>query len=258
MEFSMDNHDIFPHAIPSSLVETLRTAQRVTVLTGAGISAESGLPTFRDPMTGLWAQYRPEDLASPQGFQRNPRLVWEWYAWRREMVAQAAPNAGHQALATLEQHISEFTLVTQNIDSLHQRAGSQRVIELHGNISRTKCFEENMIVESWEESAEVPPRCPRCGGRLRPDVVWFGENLPEQAFQAAVEAAVYADVFFAIGTSGTVEPAASLARVAQRFGATVVILNLDVEPLEAPPLYHIHGRAGSVLPALVQATWPVI
>ncbi len=252
----MGMHDTFTLTIPPGLVETLRTAKRVTVLTGAGISAESGLPTFRDPMTGLWAQYRPEDLASPQGFQRNPRLVWEWYAWRREQVMQAAPNAGHQALAAIEQHIPEFTLVTQNVDSLHQRAGSQRVIELHGNITRTKCFDENVVVESWEESVEVPPRCPRCGGRLRPDVVWFGEQLPEQAFQASVEAAVYADVFFAIGTSGTVEPAASLARVAQRFGATVVILNLDVEPLDAPPLYHIHGQAGSVLPALVHAAWP--
>lgn len=254
--------DIMARPIPESLVETLRGAKRVTVLTGAGISAESGLPTFRDPMTGLWAQYRPEDLASPQGFQRNPRLVWEWYAWRREMVLKAEPNAGHRALAAIEQHIPEFTLVTQNVDSLHQRAGSRRVIELHGNITHTKCFEENVVVESWGEhgkegeEGEVPPRCPRCGGRLRPDVVWFGENLPEQAFQESVEAAVYADVFFAIGTSGTVEPAASLARVAQRFGATVVILNLDVEPLDAPPLYHIRGRAGSVLPELVEATWP--
>jgi NAD-dependent deacetylase len=157
---------------------------------------------------------------------------------------------------TIEQHIPEFTLVTQNVDSLHQQAGSQRVIELHGNIRRTKCFDENVVVENQEESAEVPPRCPRCGGMLRPDVVWFGESLPAQAFQTAVEAAVHADIFFAIGTSGTVEPAASLTRVAQRFGATVVILNLDVEPLEAPPLYHINGRAGIVLPALVRAVWP--
>src|SRR5579884_2360192 len=171
MEFVMDKQDdTFAQTIPESLVETLRTAKRVTVLTGAGISAESGLPTFRDPMKGLWAQYRPEELASPQGFQRNPRLVWEWYAWRREMVVQAEPNAGHRALATIEQHIPEFTLVTQNVDSLHQRAGSRRVIELHGNITRTKCFEENVQVESWTESGkegEVPPRCPRCGGRLR-------------------------------------------------------------------------------------------
>jgi NAD-dependent deacetylase len=207
-------------------------------------------------MTGLWEKYRPEELATPQAFRRNPRLVWEWYAWRRELVAQATPNTGHQALVTIEQHIPEFTLVTQNVDSLHQQAGSQRVIELHGNIRRTKCFDENVVVENQEESAEVPPRCPRCGGLLRPDVVWFGEQLPAQAFQTAVEAAVHADIFFAIGTSGTVEPAASLARVAQRFGATVVILNLDVEPLETPPLYHINGRAGTVLPTLVRAAWP--
>jgi NAD-dependent deacetylase len=252
----MDMRNTSSQAVPPELVETLRTAQRVTVLTGAGISAESGLPTFRDPMTGLWEKYRPEDLATPQAFRRNPRLVWEWYAWRRELVSQATPNAGHRALVTIEQHIPEFTLVTQNVDSLHQQAGSQCVIELHGNIRRTKCFDENVVVENQEESAEVPPRCPRCGGMLRPDVVWFGESLPAQAFQTAVEAAVHADVFFAIGTSGTVEPAASLARVAQRFGATVVILNLDVEPLETPPLYHINGRAGFVLPALVRAAWP--
>jgi NAD-dependent deacetylase len=252
----MDMHNASSPAVPPELVETLRTAQRVAVLTGAGISAESGLPTFRDPMTGLWEKYRPEDLATPRAFRRNPRLVWEWYAWRRELVSQATPNDGHRALVTIEQHIPEFTLVTQNVDSLHQQAGSLRVIELHGNIRRTKCFDENVVVENQEESAEVPPRCPRCGGMLRPDVVWFGEQLPAQAFQTAVEAAVHADIFFAIGTSGTVEPAASLTRVAQRFGATVVILNLDVEPLEAPPLYHINGRAGIVLPALVRAVWP--
>lgn len=252
----MNANNAFSLTIPLGLVEALRTAKRVTVLTGAGISAESGLPTFRDPMTGLWAKYRPEDLASPQAFQRNPRLVWEWYAWRRELVAQAAPNPGHRALVEIEQHVPEFTLVTQNVDSLHQQAGNQRVIELHGNITRTKCFDESVMVEHWEESAEVPPRCPHCGGMLRPGVVWFGEQLPTQEFETAVEAAVYADVFFAIGTSGTVEPAASLARVAQRFGATIAIINLDVEPLDAPPLYHINGRAGIVLPALVRAAWP--
>ena len=205
------------------------------------VAPDVGIDQQEDQPLTVASRHLAQGLASLRRSSRRPRRDCD---------------IRHRALTALEQHIPEFTLVTQNIDSLHQRAGSRRVIELHGNINRTKCFEENVIVESWEESSEAPPHCPRCGGRLRPDVVWFGENLPEQAFQEAVEAAVYADVFFAIGTSGTVEPAASLARVAQRFGATVVILNLDVEPLEAPPLYHIHGNAGSILPALVQATWP--
>jgi len=243
-------------SLAPGLVEDLRTAQHVTVLTGAGISAESGLPTFRDPMTGLWAKYRPEELATPQAFQRNPRLVWDWYAWRRALVAQAAPNAGHLALVTLEQHVPHFTLITQNVDSLHQRAGSKLVIELHGNISRTKCFGENVVVETWQESDTSPPCCPRCGNMLRPDVVWFGEQLPEQAFRDAVEAAALCDLFFSIGTSGTVEPAASLSRVAQRFGATVVTINLEVTPLESSQCYALNGQAGTILPALVRAAWP--
>lgn len=250
----MDN--AFSLTIPPGLIEELRTAQHISVLTGAGISAESGLPTFRDPMKGLWAQYRPEELATPQAFLRNPRLVWEWYAWRRALVAQALPNEGHRALVTLEQRIPQFTLITQNVDSLHQRAGSKRVIELHGNISRTKCFSENVVVEIWQESDKLPPSCPRCGAMLRPDVVWFGEQLPEQAFHEAVEAAALCDLFFSIGTSGTVEPAASLARVARRFGATVVTLNLEVTPLESPQCYALNGCAGTVLPALVHAAWP--
>ena len=160
------------------LIETLRSARYVVVLTGAGVSAESNIPTFREAQTGLWSKYSPEELATPQAFQRNPKLVWEWYAWRRELVAQATPNPGHLALAELEQRVPKFSLITQNVDGLHRRTGSRNVIELHGNINRTKCFDEGDIIDSWPPTAELPPRCPRCGGYLRPDVVWFGETLP--------------------------------------------------------------------------------
>ncbi len=164
--------------IPTELIEALRKAARVTALTGAGISAESGVPTFRDAQTGLWAKYRPEELATTEAFRRNPRLVWDWYTWRRERVAQAHPNPGHLALAEMEKRVPQFTLVTQNVDGLHRRAGSRNVIELHGNIMRTKCFHEDIMVEAWADTGETPPSCPHCGGPLRPDVVWFGEALP--------------------------------------------------------------------------------
>lgn len=242
--------------IPGGLVEALRAAQRVVVLTGAGISAESGLPTFRDAMTGMWAQFKPEELATPEAFERDPRRVWEWYAWRREKAAQAEPNAAHLALVEIERHVQSLVLITQNVDGLHQRAGSQHVVELHGNIARVKCFDEGVVVEEWEQGEQVPPRCPRCGGMLRPDVVWFGEELPEEPFVSAVKATADCDLFFSIGTSGVVEPAASLTRLAARMGATVVVINLDVEPLEEERSFQIHGKAGEVLPQLVRESWP--
>jgi len=167
--------------IPDSLISAVRTARHIAVLTGAGISAESGVPTFREAQTGLWAQYDPLELATPEAFRRNPKLVWQWYEWRRGLVSKAQPNPGHLALAQLELKVERFTLITQNVDGLHQRAGSRNVVELHGNINRTKCFDEEVVIESWAETGDAPPRCPRCGGLLRPDVVWFGEALPRQA-----------------------------------------------------------------------------
>lgn len=241
----------------AALAAAIRAARCIAVLTGAGISAESGIPTFRDAQTGLWAQYSPEDLATPQAFRRNPRLVWEWYAWRRELVAQAAPNPGHLALATIEARAPQFTLITQNVDGLHQRAGSRSVIELHGNLTRVKCFREEVVVERWDQSDEaVPPRCPRCGGPLRPDVVWFGEMLPPDALRDAVGAAQQCDLFLSIGTSGLVEPAASLPRLALQSGAQVAVINLDVHTRATPPLFTINARAGELLPRLVNAAWP--
>lgn len=237
------------------LIAALRKANRVAVLTGAGVSAESGIPTFRDAQTGLWARYRAEDLATPEAFVRNPRLVWDWYAMRREGVGQAAPNAGHLALVDLERQVvargGAFTLITQNVDGLHVAAGSQNVIELHGNIRRVKCFDCGRIAQRWEPTDDPPPRCAECCGPLRPDVVWFGERLPADALDAAWAAAEACDVFLSIGTSGLVEPAASLPRAALRRGATLLTINLDVETRSAPPRFDINGKAGEVLPALV-------
>jgi len=241
--------------IPPALVDVLRAAQHVTVLTGAGVSVESGVPTFREAQTGLWARYNPEELATPQAFQRNPRLVWEWYTWRRELVARAEPNSAHLALAELEQLVPKLTLITQNIDGLHQRAGSSGVIELHGNIGRDKCFEEGAVIGSWAETSHVPPSCPRCGAPLRPDVVWFGETLPWDALQTAAAAARTCDVFFSIGTSALVQPAASLPYEALRHGAATVEINPDATPLTPHATYALHGPAGRVLPALLRATW---
>lgn len=242
-------------SIPSALIDRLRSAHQVAVLTGAGISAESGIPTFREAQTGLWAQYAPEDLATPEAFQRNPQLVWEWYAWRRERVQQAVPNPGHLALVEMERRIDEFTLITQNVDGLHRRAGSHQPVELHGNIFRAKCFNENRPVESWPDRDEIPPRCPRCGGLLRPDVVWFGEMLPATALRTAQQAAASAEIFLSIGTSALVYPAAELPLTALAAGSIVVEINPQPTPLSARATFSLQGAAGEILPALVAQTW---
>jgi NAD-dependent deacetylase len=242
-----------PLTIPAGLVEQLARAHCVTVLTGAGVSAESGVPTFRDAQTGLWAQYSPEDLATPRAFRQNPRLVWEWYAWRRKLVADAEPNPAHRALVEMETLIPQFHLITQNVDGLHQRAGSGRVIELHGNITRTKCADEGKIVSQWQEAGEVPPKCPDCGGLLRPDVVWFAEPLPETEVEQALRASTTCDVFLSIGTSTVVYPAAELPFEALRGGATVVEVNPEATPLTPHVRFVLPGTAGQVLPALIAA-----
>ncbi|NHZ72767.1 MAG: NAD-dependent protein deacylase [Aquificales bacterium] len=241
---------------PDQLIEALRTANHIAVLTGAGVSAESGVPTFREAQTGLWAQYNPQELATPQAFRRNPKLVWEWYAWRRELVAQAKPNPGHLALADLEGEVPQFTLITQNVDGLHQRAGSQNIIELHGNIMRTKCFDNGRLIQSWPKTDEIPPRCPHCGGMLRPDVVWFGESLPYEALETAVANAQSCDIFFSIGTSALVQPAASLPLEAIRAGALTVEINPQSTPLTSRVNIALTGGAGDILPALMTAAFP--
>jgi NAD-dependent deacetylase len=238
------------------LLQIVQTAVHITVLTGAGVSAESGVPTFRQAQTGLWAQYDPHDLATPTAFRRNPKLVWDWYAWRRELVSQAQPNPAHLALVTMAQQVPAFTLVTQNVDNLHQRAGSQSVIELHGNITRIKCAGDGRIISTWRQSDDSPPRCPHCGHYLRPDVVWFGENLSRVALERAIDAAQRCDLFFSIGTSALVQPAASLPLLAVENGAALVEVNPDKTPLTHAADYALHGPAGEVLPALLEAAWP--
>jgi NAD-dependent deacetylase len=235
--------------------EMLDHATSIAVLTGAGISAESGIPTFRDALTGLWEKFRPEELATPEAFEANPKLVWDWYAWRRERVAQARPNAGHLALAELERqcrrHEVDFTLVTQNVDGLHRVAGSHRVIELHGNIRRVKCFDRHHPVDSWPEGGGVPT-CPQCGSLLRPDVVWFGEGLPPDALAAAIAAARTCDVFLCVGTSTVVEPAASLPFMALEAGARVIEVNPQGTPLTRQATVSLRGTAGEILPLLAE------
>lgn len=240
--------------LPKSLIEELRNAKSVAVLTGAGISAESKIPTFRDAMTGLWASFSPEELATPEAFARNPKMVWDWYAFRREMCAKALPNPGHLALAEMEKHFEHFTLTTQNVDGLHQRAGSQRVLELHGSIARVKCADSGRVLEGEiPECDEPPPRHPETSGLLRPDVVWFGEALPADVLQESAKAARNADVYFTIGTSALVYPAAALPVEAQRAGATVVEINPTETPFSLLATFSLRGKAGEVLPALLAA-----
>lgn len=243
--------------IPADLAGALRAAQRVAVLTGAGVSAESGVPTFRDAQSGLWARFDPRELATPSAFARNPKLVWEWYAMRRTMLRDVAPNAGHYALAALEGRVPAFLLATQNVDGLHRRAGSRNVVELHGNITRVKCSGCAAVAERWEDPApDAPPRCAHCGAFLRPDVVWFEEMLPAAALAAAEDAAAHCDVLLVAGTSAEVYPAAALPERARRHGARVVEINPEATPLSAHADDTLRGPAGVVLPALVDAAFP--
>lgn len=240
--------------IPEGLIGALREAHSVAVLTGSGVSAESGVPTFRDAQTGVWERFDPQQLATPEAFERDPKLIWEWYVWRRELVQKAPPNPGHLALARMESRVSEFTLITQNVDGLHRRAGSEDVLELHGNITRSKCSVEGVFVEP-EETDEAPPPCPNCGAPLRPDVVWFGEALPQNALARASEASRTCDVFLSVGTSSLVYPAASLPFEALEAGATVVEVNPDETPLTAQAHFALRGHAGEVLPELMRCVW---
>lgn len=203
----------------------------VVVLTGAGISAESGIPTFRGE-DGLWNKYNPMELATPEAFRRDPKLVWEWYDWRRQLIAKAQPNEGHRIIASMEREVKDFWLITQNVDGLHQKAGSKKVVELHGNIWKVRCLECG--IEYFEYTTplpEIPPRCKECGGMLRPAVVWFGESLPADALTKAYEVSRRADLFIVVGTSAQVYPAAELPLIAKREGARLVEVNPEETPL---------------------------
>jgi len=228
----------------------LRSARSVAALTGAGVSAESGIPTFRGA-NGLWKQYRPEDLATPEAFARNPELVWQWYDWRRGIIAQAKPNAGHTALAELEQRVPDFTLITQNVDDLHDDAGSRRILKVHGSIWTVRCVgcgREN--VDRRAPLPEIPPRC-QCGALLRPGVVWFGEPLPSTVWNEAERAAERAEVFLVIGTSALVYPAAGLAATAKRAGANLVEINIAETPLSQSIDAFLKGSSAELLPQLM-------
>jgi NAD-dependent deacetylase len=221
----------------------------VAVLTGAGVSAESGVPTFRGE-GGLWRDYRAEDLATPRAFRRDPGLVWEWYGWRRSLIGSCQPNDAHRVLAEMEPHFDEFVLVTQNVDGLHRLAGSQKVVELHGNIWRMRCAQNCRA--SWEDRSEsLPenlPRCPSCGALARPDVVWFGESLPREALDVAFAAAQRCQVMLVIGTSAVVQPAASLPLLALHNGAHVVEFNPEPTPLSEAVDQTVRGPAATSVP----------
>jgi len=228
----------------------VESATSIAVLTGAGISAESGIPTFRGN-GGLWRNFRSEDLATPQAFARDPNLVWEWYDWRRGLIAQASPNAGHCALAQMERGARKFTLVTQNVDGLHDRAGSRRVLKLHGDIWTLRC---TGCARSWKDERgslpELPPRC-ECGALARPGVVWFGESLPDEVWGDALEAARAADLFMVIGTAAVVYPAAGLVHVAKSVGARVVEINVAETPMSELVDFSWRAPAAEALPQLI-------
>jgi NAD-dependent deacetylase len=245
------SHDVMK--LPDGVISALENADRVLVLTGAGMSAESGVPTFRDAQSGLWAKYRPEDLATPEAFRDDPQLVWDWYAERRKNVQQVDPHAGHYALVKMEQYFEEFALVTQNVDSLHQKAGSREVIELHGNIMLSICSETGKKIEDgWIKSKPgnppASPHHPR--GLARPGVVWFGETLPEGAMSLAMEKAAACDVCFSIGTSTLVQPAASLPFLALDAGAVVIEINPVPTFLSPKAHFSLQATAAEALTAI--------
>ena len=223
--------------------------------TGAGVSAESGLPTFRDAQTGLWAQYKPQDMATPEAFARDPEMVWRWYQWRRRVHADVSPNPAHRAIAAFEARMPETVLVTQNVDRLHELAGSPAPIHLHGSVFRNKCAGCGIAMPEVPHDLETPPRCDACGGLCRPDVVWFGEGLPGEPWTAAVAAAKRAEIVLSIGTSATVHPAARIPLLAREAGALVVQINPEPTPLDRFAL-NLRGSAGSIIPELLNKTFP--
>lgn len=239
--------------------EALNQARYVVVSTGSGISRESGIQTFREAQTGLWGKYDPQELATPQAYYRNPDFVWKWYQYRFGLVARAEPNPGHYAVAELEKLVPRLVVLTQNIDNLHTRAGSTDVVELHGNISRFKCSAncrgDPTVVDlnTIDHDEDHAPHCPHCDALVRPDVVWFGENLPAQAIDRAFAVSAGCDLMLVVGTSGIVQPAASLPVLARRSGAMVIEVNPN--PGQITPLAHIflQGPSGEVLPRLVDA-----
>jgi NAD-dependent deacetylase len=243
------------------LISKVRNARSIVVFTGAGVSAESGIPTFRDAQTGLWEHYDATLLASPNGFRSDKALVWGWYEWRRMKVLQAQPNPAHRAIAELSDQVDHFALITQNVDDLHERSGINDAIHLHGSLHQPRCFAcarvyifpETILDEPIEGRCLEPPRCQHCNGYIRPGVVWFGESLPEAAWERAQNAVRNCDVLFSVGTSAVVWPAAQLPIEAARSGATVIQINPEKTDLDQVAHYNLYGQAGTVLPLLIEA-----
>jgi NAD-dependent deacetylase len=251
-------------SLSDTLIEQLHMVNHVVVFSGAGISAESGIPTFRDKLTGLWENYDAEELASATAFKNDPALVWGWYEWRRMMVQRAQPNPAHCAIAELAKRVKRLTVITQNVDDLHERAGSREyVVHLHGRLLHPFCFAcrrpysyQPGILEEPEGGRKIePPRCGHCGGRIRPGVVWFGESLPDVEWKAAIQAVNDCQLFLCIGTSSLVRPASQLPQLAINRGAITVQINPNPTSLDNQVTLNFPGPAGVILPAFVQAVW---
>lgn len=254
------------NAIPPGLISALRKAKHVVVFTGAGVSAESGIPTFRDPFTGLWERFDVKDLTTPAAFRADKELVWGWHEWLRMKVRRAAPNRAHLAIAALARQVPQLTVITQNVDDLHERAGSAEVVHLHGSLNAPRCFACNRPHDSVPTLADEPeggrrlrpPQCSHCGGFVRPGVVWFQERLPEKQFQQAISAAKDCDVLLSIGTSGLVQPAAQIPLYAKHAWASIVQINPKVTELEGECDWSLRGLAGEIMPRLLQEAFPEI
>jgi len=236
--------------IDNNLIEALKDSESIVFFTGAGISSESGIATFRGK-DGIWNKLRPEELANFNAFMRNPEMVWEWYNHRKKIIHKAQPNAAHRTIAEMQNHFKDVTVITQNIDNLHRRAGSNKIYELHGNIERNFCINCKKFYNEELDFSDGVPKC-ECGGLIRPDVVWFGEFLPEDQFLGGERAAMKSDVFFVVGTSAVVYPAAGLVYVAKQSGATVVEINIEETPLSSIAQYSYFGKAGEILPTILE------
>jgi NAD-dependent deacetylase len=236
---------------PTGLLDKICNSKQLLFFTGAGVSAESGIDTFRGA-GGLWKKYKAADLATPEAFERNPNLVWEWYQHRRKIVRAAEPNMGHYAIAEFEKFFESVSVVTQNIDNLHNRAGSSNVIELHGNIEKNFCSDcgKRFDFITFEETNKVP-MCDECAGNIRPDVVWFGEMLPEEAFSLANYKATSSDICFVVGTSAIVYPAAFIPETAKRAGAILVEINIEETNLSSIADFSLIGKSGVILSNLL-------
>jgi len=238
--------------ITDELRNLLNPDSAVAVLTGAGISAESGVPTFRGE-EGLWSKFRPEELANVDAFMSNPDMVWAWYQHRREIINEVGPNPGHHALARMEEKIHDFSLITQNVDGLHRRAGNKNVYELHGNIQRNKCIDCGKFFDKLpDEASDKVPECDECGGKIRPDVVWFGEMLPQDIIHRAFEVAEKSALFFSIGTSAVVQPAASIPVMAKQAGAYLVEINVEPTVITSYVDLFLQGKSGEILPVILE------